>query len=104
VRGGHDAHGGGNYLVRGDGQVTELAGSVDCLLQPGQSIIGVDNGGGGYGDPAERDPEKVLADVIEGYETLERARDVYKVAITKDAFGFINGFDPKATAQMRNAV
>jgi N-methylhydantoinase B/oxoprolinase/acetone carboxylase alpha subunit len=37
--------------------------------------------GGGFGPPAERDPRRVLNDVIEGYVTVESARDVYGVAI-----------------------
>ena len=38
-------------------------------------------GGGGYGPAAEREPERVLQDVIEGKVSVERARGVYKVAI-----------------------
>ncbi len=38
-------------------------------------------GGGGYGNPFERDPEQVLQDVIYGYVSLEAARDIYGVAI-----------------------
>jgi N-methylhydantoinase B len=38
-------------------------------------------GGGGYGDPRSRDPEAVLADVVEGYVSLQAARDLYGVAI-----------------------
>ncbi|HET6548285.1 MAG TPA: hydantoinase B/oxoprolinase family protein [Solirubrobacter sp.] len=38
-------------------------------------------GGGGYGDPRERDPEQVLADVVDGYVTLDAARELYGVAI-----------------------
>jgi N-methylhydantoinase B len=38
-------------------------------------------GGGGYGDPFERDPEKVLWDVIEGYITPEHAERSYGVAV-----------------------
>jgi len=38
-------------------------------------------GGGGYGDPFERDPEKVLWDVIEGYVTPADAEKSYGVAI-----------------------
>jgi N-methylhydantoinase B len=38
-------------------------------------------GGGGYGDPRERDPERVLADVVDGYVSLEAARDLYGVAV-----------------------
>lgn len=39
-------------------------------------------GGGGYGDPLRRDPEKVLDDVVSGYISIERARDGYGVVIT----------------------
>jgi N-methylhydantoinase B len=38
-------------------------------------------GGGGYGDPHERDPERVLADVVDGYVSIESARDDYGVAV-----------------------
>lgn len=38
-------------------------------------------GGGGYGDPRQRAPERVLADVRAGYVSRERAREVYGVAI-----------------------
>ena len=38
-------------------------------------------GGGGYGDPFERDPERVLADVVDGYVSLEAARRDYGVAV-----------------------
>jgi N-methylhydantoinase B/oxoprolinase/acetone carboxylase alpha subunit len=38
-------------------------------------------GGGGYGDPRQRDPERVLADVVDGYVSLESAREDYGVAI-----------------------
>jgi N-methylhydantoinase B len=38
-------------------------------------------GGGGYGDPFKRDPEKVLWDVIEGYVTADEAEKSYGVAI-----------------------
>jgi len=38
-------------------------------------------GGGGYGDPLERAPERVQDDVADGYVTLERARKDYGVAL-----------------------
>jgi N-methylhydantoinase B len=38
-------------------------------------------GGGGYGEPFKRDPEKVLWDVIEGYVTAAEAEKSYGVAI-----------------------
>src|SRR5205085_8986786 len=42
-------------------------------------------GGGGFGDPFERDPELVMADVAAGLVAPERARDVYCVAISNGA-------------------
>ncbi|HWH77386.1 MAG TPA: hydantoinase B/oxoprolinase family protein, partial [Candidatus Binatus sp.] len=41
-------------------------------------------GGGGYGDPFARDPQRVLWDVIEGYVTAEVAERRYGVAIRYD--------------------
>jgi N-methylhydantoinase B len=38
-------------------------------------------GGGGFGTPLERDPEKVLNDVIDGYMNVEQAKSGYGVAI-----------------------
>jgi N-methylhydantoinase B len=38
-------------------------------------------GGGGYGNPFQRDPQKVLWDVIEGYVTPAEAEKSYGVAV-----------------------
>ena len=43
-------------------------------------------GGGGYGPSIERDPQLVLRDVHEGKVSLERAREVYRVAIDPDTW------------------
>jgi N-methylhydantoinase B len=37
--------------------------------------------GGGYGDPLEREPERVLRDVEDGIVSQQEARDIYGVAI-----------------------
>jgi N-methylhydantoinase B len=59
-------------------------------------------GGGGYGDPLEREPERVLVDVREGYVTTERAREVYGVVVRDTADGVV--MDAAATAAHRRAV
>ncbi len=41
-------------------------------------------GGGGLGDPFEREPSKVLADVQQGYVSQARARDDYGVAVVQN--------------------
>jgi N-methylhydantoinase B len=38
-------------------------------------------GGGGYGNPLERDPDAVERDVVNGYVSIDRARDDYGVVI-----------------------
>ncbi|ARQ13814.1 hydantoinase B/oxoprolinase protein (plasmid) [Rhizobium etli] len=47
-----------------------------------QRIVGIDAGGGGFGNPWERDPARVLEDVLEGWVTLECASNVYGVAFS----------------------
>ncbi|MBB6123060.1 hydantoinase B/oxoprolinase family protein [Sphingobium subterraneum] len=47
-------------------------------------FVSAGSGGGGYGDPLERDPSRVANDVKEGYVSVERARDIYGVAILGD--------------------
>ncbi|MFC3959770.1 hydantoinase B/oxoprolinase family protein [Halovivax cerinus] len=50
-------------------------------LNPGQVVSVQTPGGGGYGDPLERDPERVLRDVIDGKISETKAQDVYGVAV-----------------------
>lgn len=53
-------------------------------LKPGDVIVIDAPGGGGYGNPFERDPEMVLNDVIEGYVSIESAQKDYGVFINPD--------------------
>jgi N-methylhydantoinase B len=50
-------------------------------LAPDERVTLSPPGGGGYGDPRERDLELVLADVVEGYVSPAAAREYYGVAI-----------------------
>jgi N-methylhydantoinase B len=56
-------------------------------------------GGGGWGSPLDRDPEKVLIDVLDEYVSLESAREDYGVVIDPAA----KTVDAKATAALRAA-
>ncbi len=42
------------------------------------------NGGGGWGEPLRREPDRVLSDVRNGYASLEHAREAYGVVINGD--------------------
>ena len=46
-----------------------------------QELVWISPGGGGYGDPLERDPTLVLKDFIEGRITLREVREDYGVVI-----------------------
>ena len=50
-------------------------------LKPGDVVTIDAPGGGGYGNPLEREPELVVDDVIEGYISIESAQKDYGVAI-----------------------
>jgi len=82
VRGGQAGPPASTYKIGLDGREEKLPGVVECRLAPGEWVRGVDAGGGGYGSPLERDPARVLADVLERWETRERARDAYGVVLT----------------------
>ena len=41
------------------------------------------SGGGGYGDPLERDPSRVAQDVAAGLVSARQARDVYGVVLRR---------------------
>ena len=66
-------------------------------LVPGDRVRFVLSGGGGYGDPNEREPDRVLADVEQGYVSLERAEADYGVVIDPERMLV----DAAATAELR---
>ncbi len=51
------------------------------FCDPGDRISFVSAGGGGYGDPLERDPQAVERDVQYGYVSIEKAKQDYGVII-----------------------
>jgi N-methylhydantoinase B len=71
---------------------------IDLLrLEPGDVVRIATPGGGGYGDPFEREPERVLEDVRRHVVSVEHARDAYGVVIVDGVV------DEAGTAQLRAA-
>lgn len=70
-------------------------GTYRMPVAVGDRAIARGAGGAGYGRAEERDPASVLNDVLDGYVSLDAARDVYKVAIGNGAV------DEAATAALR---
>jgi N-methylhydantoinase B/oxoprolinase/acetone carboxylase alpha subunit len=58
---------------------------ANIILHSGDKVELVLTGGGGYGDPIERDPQKVASDVKNRYISLDAAKRIYGV-IVKDDF------------------
>jgi len=64
---------GARFLI--NEQAGDPSGLTLCL--PGDVIQFDSAGGGGYGDPLQRDPQAVAADVVNGYVSIEKAREDY---------------------------
>lgn len=74
------------YRTTSDGDTVELPvmAMESVELDPGESLVCRNPGGGGYGDPYERPPEQVVRDVRRGYVTEEGARVDYGVVVDGD--------------------
>jgi len=91
-------------VARKDGSVQKLRtgktpGHVS--LEPGDGFLVEVGGGGGFWNPLERDPERVLADVRSGYVSREAAEREYGVVIYSSGRKF--ELDVEATRQLREA-
>lgn len=62
-------------------------------------------GGGGFGDPLERDPAHVLEDVKDGYVSIEGARRDYGVVVQAEGLAY-DGWcvDSEATSALRSEL
>jgi len=69
-------------------------------LKPGDTVVMDAAGGGGYGNPLERDPELVRSDVMQGYVSIEGAREHYGVVINPDTLEI----DTAATDSLRRTA
>lgn len=74
-------------------------------LQAGDTFTRPSAGGGGYGDPLDRDPEAVKEDVADGYVSVERALRDYGVVVREvDAELSEYEIDPEATERERARI
>jgi N-methylhydantoinase B len=80
ANGGHPGPLSKMYIRRGD-EILPARTHRMIQVKHGEVLGKVSGGGGGVGDPSQRDPQRVLRDVRNGVVTAELARDVYRVAI-----------------------
>ena len=69
-------------------------------VQPGDVIWSKSGGGGGVGDPLDREVEKVRRDALNKYISIETAKNVYGVVIKPETFEV----DNKATTELRKKL
>ena len=100
--------GGNAGLIVNPGTESARDLGVFCLndpVAPGETLALWSGGGGGYGDPRQRDPQKVLDDVLDGYITLQAAQDTYAVVITPgDPRTLSHQLDHEATSSLRGTL
>jgi N-methylhydantoinase B len=70
-----------NVLRRPDGSAERLAPMFSTTIQAGDVFHHRTAGGGGFGDPRERAPEAVAADVRDGKVSVGAAREQYGVVV-----------------------
>ena len=92
-----------NRLELKVGGAREEAGNTTRLVahEAGEAIAYHYGGGGGWGDPLDRDPMRVLEDVLDEYVSAESARDDYGVVLTGSLEALDLAVDPEATARLR---
>src|SRR4051812_4299404 len=89
--------------VDAEGAARELGGLVDGEpVLKGQVVRVVTTGGGGWGDPLERELELILRDVVEGRGSLENAGADYGVVFGPGSTAERPEIDAAATAQRRS--
>lgn len=83
VRGGHGGAEPEAWVidaVSGERKEIPVVGRYD--LRRGEKVVSITPGGGGYGDPLEREPEAVLIDVEDLRVSIETAHEIYGVVIS----------------------
>jgi N-methylhydantoinase B len=93
---------GGNPGAKAQFLVNGISGNPFGLtqLKPGDVVTIDAAGGGGCGNPLEREPERVERDVIEGYVSLGKAREDYGVIIDSKTLKL----DEEGTRKLRESL
>ena len=74
---------------------------TNVVLHAGDELRYRTPGGGGYGDPREREPDLVRADVLARFVSFDRARDVYGVAFAHEVLDDSIEVDREETGRLR---
>jgi N-methylhydantoinase B len=72
-------------------------------MEAGDRIMYDYGGGGGWGNPLDRDPQAVLDDVLDEYVSVEGASRDYGVVLTGSLDDLTLAVDEKATTELRSS-
>jgi N-methylhydantoinase B len=97
--GGKPGRGGSNWVKTPEDQEWKPTGIYRLPVTKQAVIRAETTGGGGWGDPLERDPQMVLTDFLNGYISRQGARDDYGVVIDDRDL-----IDLKATDALRQTM
>ena len=87
-----------HVILRPGTDQEQVTGMVYEAMAPGEVLVNCSGGGGGWGNPLNRDPEKVLNDVRNEYISLTSAERDYGVVIDPDTLTV----EAAATETLRN--
>ena len=102
IVGGTPGIGGGQFVENpGSGERRFVSGFGYFAVGEGEVWVGVSTGGGGYGEPLDRDVEQVRRDVRDGLISRERATQLFGVVLSDDWDPVV---DERATAALRERM
>jgi N-methylhydantoinase B len=99
IRGGGTGGGAAQFKRGLDGRLEPVAACGGVRLSPGETLVAITCGGGGYGVPAERDPALVRRAVAEGLISRARATAVYGGALDEPDQTVTKGWPLTASAK-----
>jgi len=95
----------GNYMIFREGADNEIvisSAEMQVPVSEGQIVVAQSGGGGGWGSPLDRDPDSVLADVLDEYVSPEGAFHDYGVVLSAAGDAVDTGATRKRRATLRS--
>jgi N-methylhydantoinase B len=99
LAGGGEGASSSTLVFRADGSLERMPPMFGAVLQPGDRLHHRMAGGGGHGNPLERDPLAVAGDVRDDKVSVAAARELYGVVVDHEG-----ELDLEATEALRRAV
>lgn len=100
LQGGYKGAFAANYLTGDSGERVKLPGKFMRTFQRGELYEAILAGGGGWGDPLQRDPQRVFEDVVDGKVSAAAAASEYGVVVAAGG----GSLDAAATALARQRM